>query len=555
MLARLTIQNYAIIDALEITFDSKLNIITGETGAGKSIIMGALGLILGERADPAVLRNKEKKCVIEGSFDVTGKKAIAAFLLEQELDGGDEVVLRREIATNGKSRAFVNDTPVTLNLLGELTRLLVDLHQQFDTLSIGEADFQRAVLDALAGNAALVEKYQTQFKQWNHYKTTLTALQEQQAQFNKEADYNRFQFQELEEAAFRPNELEEADVALKMMSHAEGVRSALARAADTLSLGDSPLAPQLKQVINQLQAVAAYHPQLPALLQRLQSTQIELQDIADDVERMADDVNTDPRRIEELNERISLGYRLQKKHGVNSTAELLRIRDELNNKLQAVLETGDRIAAAEKAMQEAWLALVQTAAALHTARLKQVKPLADKVNKLLVQVGMPNARLQVTVTAITPALTGADAVEFLFDANKSGQFQPVGKVASGGELSRLMLCIKSLVAKSLDLPTLIFDEIDTGISGEAARQVGLILKELATQRQVICITHQPQIAGRADAHYFVYKEVMKQSGKETVTTGIRTLNRSQRVDAIAKMIGGENPSAAAMANAQEMVDE
>ena len=555
MLARLTIQNYAIIDALEITFDSKLNIITGETGAGKSIIMGALGLILGERADPAVLRNKEKKCVIEGSFDVTGKKAIAAFLLEQELDGGDEVVLRREIATNGKSRAFVNDTPVTLNLLGELTRLLVDLHQQFDTLSIGEADFQRAVLDALAGNAALVEKYQTQFKQWNHYKTTLTALQEQQAQFNKEADYNRFQFQELEEAAFRPNELEEADVALKMMSHAEGVRSALARAADTLSLGDSPLAPQLKQVINQLQAVAAYHPQLPAILQRLQSAQIELQDIADDVERMADDVNTDPRRIEELNERISLGYRLQKKHGVNSTAELLRIRDELNNKLQAVLETGDRIAAAEKAMQEAWLALVQTAAALHTARLKQVKPLADKVNKLLVQVGMPNARLQVTVTAITPALTGADAVEFLFDANKSGQFQPVGKVASGGELSRLMLCIKSLVAKSLDLPTLIFDEIDTGISGEAARQVGLILKELATQRQVICITHQPQIAGRADAHYFVYKEVMKQSGKETVTTGIRTLNRSQRVDAIAKMIGGENPSAAAMANAQEMVDE
>ena len=555
MLARLTIQNYAIIDALEITFDSKLNIITGETGAGKSIIMGALGLILGERADPAVLRNKEKKCVIEGSFDVTGKKAIAAFLLEQELDGGDEVVLRREIATNGKSRAFVNDTPVTLNLLGELTRLLVDLHQQFDTLSIGEADFQRAVLDALAGNAALVEKYQTQFKQWNHYKTTLTALQEQQAQFNKEADYNRFQFQELEEAAFRPNELEEADVALKMMSHAEGVRSALARAADTLSLGDSPLAPQLKQVINQLQAVAAYHPQLPALLQRLQSTQIELHDIADDVERMADDVNTDPRRIEELNERISLGYRLQKKHGVNSTAELLRIRDELNNKLQAVLETGDRIAAAEKAMQEAWLALVQTAAALHTARLKQVKPLADKVNKLLVQVGMPNARLQVTVTAITPALTGADAVEFLFDANKSGQFQPVGKVASGGELSRLMLCIKSLVAKSLDLPTLIFDEIDTGISGEAARQVGLILKELATQRQVICITHQPQIAGRADAHYFVYKEVMKQSGKETVTTGIRTLNRSQRVDAIAKMIGGENPSAAAMANAREMVDE
>lgn len=555
MLARLTIQNYAIIDALEITFDSKLNIITGETGAGKSIIMGALGLILGERADPAVLRNKEKKCVIEGSFDVKGKKAIAAFLLEQELDGGDEVVLRREIATNGKSRAFVNDTPVTLNLLGELTRLLVDLHQQFDTLSIGEADFQRAVLDALAGNAALVEKYQTQFKQWHHYKTTLTALQEQQAQFNKEADYNRFQFQELEEAAFRPNELEEADAALKMMSHAEGVRSALARAADTLSLGDSPLAPQLKQVINQLQAVAAYHPQLPALLQRLQSTQIELQDIADDVERMADDVNTDPRRIEELNERISLGYRLQKKHGVNSTADLLRIRDELSNKLQAVLETGDRIAAAEKAMQEAWLALEQTAAALHAARLKQVKPLADKVNKLLVQVGMPNARLQVTVTGITPALAGADAVEFLFDANKSGQFQPVGKVASGGELSRLMLCIKSLVAKSLDLPTLIFDEIDTGISGEAARQVGLILKELAAQRQVICITHQPQIAGRADAHYFVYKEVMKQSGKETVTTGIRTLNRSQRVDAIAKMIGGENPSAAAMANAQEMVGE
>lgn len=554
MLTRLSIQNYAIIDALEIDFSSQLNVITGETGAGKSIIVGALGLILGQRADSSALVNKEKKCVIEGVFSAAGKKSIQRFLKENDPDnyredGEDEVVVRREIGSNGKSRAFINDTPVNLSQLNELSSLLVDLHQQFDTMEIGESNFQREVLDALAGHPSLLEEYQLAFRQWQRLKKETESLKQQQLQFNKEADYNRFQFTELEEAAFAEDELENIDAEIKMLTNSEGIKQALSKAYFELNDSETPMVQQLKILVNQLQPYASFHPDLSTVIQRLQSAQIEIQDIADDVDRISHHINYDPEKIEQLTERLSMGYKLQKKHGVNSTAGLLEIKIQLEEKLQAVLNIEETILQKDKELAVLEKSATQTAKKISDNRRKQIKPLEEKVNKLLAQVGMPNARLKVDINSTVLADAGMDAIEFLFDANKSGQFQPVRKVASGGELSRLMLCIKSLVAQSIDLPTMIFDEIDTGISGEAARQVGIILKELAAKRQVICITHQPQIAGKADAHYFVYKEIVK----NTVKTNIRQLTTDERITAIAKMLSGEKPTAAAMENAREMV--
>ena len=549
MLARLFIQNYAIIDELGIDFSNKLNIITGETGAGKSIIVGALGLILGTRADSAALVNKAKKCVIEGVFNTGNKKAVTSFLKENELDGDDEIVVRREIATNGKSRAFINDTPVNLSQLQQLSSRLVDLHLQFDTLEVGESDFQREVVDALAGNADLLEEYQLVFRKWQFVTKECDELKNQKQQFDKEADYNRFQFIELDEAAFKENELEEIDAELKLLSNSEGIKEALGKVYFELSESESPVPQQLKVLVNQLAAYSTYHPQLPELLQRLTSVQLELQDIAGDVDRISSTINFDPEKIEQLNERLSLGYKLQKKHGVNSSADLLALHKELEEKLQAVLNIDTAIQQKEKEADTLFAKATEIAKRLSAKRTKQAKRLEKNVNELLSQVGMPNAKLKVELKEATLNIAGTDTIEFLFDANRSGQFQPVRKVASGGELSRLMLSIKSLVAASIDLPSLIFDEIDTGISGEAAKQVGIIMKDLAANRQVICITHQPQIAGKADAHFFVYKEIVN----DAVKTNIRKLSTDERITTIAKMLSGEKPTAAAMENAREML--
>lgn len=550
MLSRLTIRNYAIIEQLEVDFSSRLNIITGETGAGKSIIIGALGLILGQRAESTVLKDKEKKCVVEGCFKGEGgDEQVIGFLKNNELDVNDELVVRREIAPNGKSRAFINDTPVNLNQLNQLSSLLVDLHQQFDTLELGESDFQREVLDALAGNFSLLKKYNKVFVAAQVSKSELDALKEQKLQFEKEFDYHQFQFSELEEAGFKENELEDLEQELKMLTNAEGIKNALAKAYHELEEAEEPLIRQLKTITNQLQQFAEMHPDLPGLVQRLQSSYIELQDIADETDRINNHVSSDAATMDKINERISLGYRLLKKHGVKTTNELLQIQATLNEKLQAVLNIDEAIAAAEKRYNELLGESEELAAKISSARKAQIKPLEQQVNKMLVQVGMPSAKLKVEVAKTRLNTYGFDEVVFLFDANKSNQFQPLRKVASGGELSRLMLCIKSLVAKSMNLPTLIFDEIDTGISGEAAKQVGAIMKELAATRQVMCITHQPQIAGKADAHYLVYKAMKN----DMVTTGVRLLDTDERIVAIAKMLSGEKPTAAALENAREMV--
>ena len=549
MLQKLTVKNYAIIDHLEIDFSGNLNIITGETGAGKSILMGALSLILGERADPGVLFDKSGKCVVEGMFKIK-KAQVAEFFQQHELDlEEDNLIIRREISAAGKSRAFVNDTPVNLSQLADLSGYLVDLHQQFDTLELEKSDFQRRVVDALVNKPEQLQQYQQQWQRYSQVQRSLKQLQEQRDSANKELDYNKFLLDELEEAAFTDNEIESLDAELKTLSHAEEIKNTLSKAVFQLKEDEQPVLQQLRQLQSSLQGLSGFQAELPGLAERLQSSYLELQDIADEIERINDGVQHDAARIEQVNERLTTGYRLMKKHAVQSTAALLEIKANLATRVESALNTDEQIAQLEKELGGLLQTLQKVADAITAQRKQQAEPFEKKVNALLAQIGMPNARLKVDIAAGQLQAYGQDNIEFLFDANKSGHFAPIRKVASGGELSRLMLCIKSLVAKSVALPTLIFDEIDTGISGEAAKQVGVILKDLAHAHQIICITHQPQIAGKANAHYFVYKE--SKGGK--VTTGVRLLSQEERINAIAQMLSGEKPTAAALENAREMV--
>ncbi|MEY2639645.1 MAG: repair protein RecN [Bacteroidota bacterium] len=549
MLRKLHIQNYAIIEELAIDFSVALNIITGETGAGKSILMGALSLILGERADTSVLLNNSKKCVIEGFFEISQNEAVNLFLKEQDIDVDIELVLRREIAPNGKTRAFINDTPVTLQQLKQLASLLVDLHQQFDTLELGEADFQREVLDALASNQALLKQYRDLFHALQNTRQHLADLKAQKQQFQKEKDYHQFLFDELDELRLQPNELENIEQELQLLSNTENIKTALGQVTEVLSNSDTPLVQQLKQLVHQLQAYRELHTQLPELISRLQASQIELQDIADELDSINDSVHMDEQRMQVINDRMAAGYKLLKKHQAQTTEELLNIQQNLSDKLQAVLAIDDEINAAEKEAARLLAAATELAQQLTKQRQSVVKNFVSEVNTRLHQVGMPNAAIQVNITPTDLQEDGADNIAYLFDANKSGRFESIRKVASGGELSRLMLCIKSLVAAHIDLPTMIFDEIDTGISGEAAKQVGMIMKQMAAKRQIICITHQPQIAGKAHAHFFVYKA----AEGDRIKTNIRLLTEDERITAIAQMLSGEKPTAAALANAREMI--
>ncbi|WP_212002427.1 DNA repair protein RecN [Chitinophaga sp. HK235] len=548
MLQRLIIKNYAIIDHLEVDFSGNLNVITGETGAGKSILLGALSMILGERADPGVLFDKTGKCVIEGFFKVK-KSQVAAFFERHELDLEEQLIIRREISASGKSRAFVNDTPVNISQLSELAACLVDLHQQFDTLELGNSDFQREVIDALVNKPAVLQQYNNVYQQYLQVQKKYKQLVDDRDQANKELDYNKFLLDELLEADFSPNEVEDLDNELQLLTHAEEIKNSLNKVYFQLKEDEQPLLQQLKQLQSSLQNIAAFHKDMPAVSDRMLSAYLELQDIAGDVERINDQVQYDAQRIELVNDRMALGYRLFKKHGVQTTDELLAIKDALSVKVDSVLNLDEQLASLEREQAQLHELLLKDAAVITEARQEQSAPFEVKVNALLSQVGMPNARLKVDIVQGELNPYGQDTIEFLFDANKSNQFAPVGKVASGGELSRLMLCIKSLVAQSVALPTLIFDEIDTGISGEAARQVGVILKDLARAHQIICITHQPQIAGKADAHYFVYKDAKA----EKVTTSVRLLSMEERIDKIAQMLSGERPTAAALENAREMV--
>ena len=549
MLTQLDIQNYILIDELQINLSSQLTVITGETGAGKSIIMGALGLILGDRADSSVCRNPEKKCVIEGTFTLPNKNNYTAFFEANDLDLADELIIRREINAQGKSRAFINDTPINLTELRQLTSQLVDLHQQFDTLTLGEMEFQRTVLDALANVHKDLETYQSSFFQWKADTKHLIELIEQKENFDQTVAYKSHLLEELTALDLQENELEQLELDLKFMEHAAEIKAQLAQSIHALDESDQPILQQIKQIAHNLESIAKYQNDFDPLLERLKAAQIELADIASELSTWQDKIDFDAAKIITIQERLSQGYHLQKKHKVQSTAALLEIQQTLSKDLEEVLHIDEAIETYTKKVATAEKALTELATHLSDKRNKQAAPFAKQVNHLLHQVGMPNAQLKVQLDKVPFNQFGIDKIDFLFDANNTDKFEPIKKVASGGELSRLMLCIKSLVGKSIDLPTMIFDEIDSGISGEPAKQVGLLLQELGQARQVLCITHQPQIAAKGQAHLYVYKA---QEGN-TTHTHVRTLAADERVIHIARMIGGDPPTKAAMEHAQELL--
>ena len=549
MLTKLEIQNYILIDHLTIDLSSGLSVITGETGAGKSIIMGALGLILGDRADSNVCRNAEKKCFIEGTFLLDNKENYLPFFEANELDLTAELIIRREISAQGKSRAFINDTPINLNELKQLTSQLVDLHQQFDTLTLGDTDFQRTVIDALANVQKDLTSYQTAFGAWKENEKQLNRYLIQKDEFEKTESYKQHLLEELAELNLQADELEQLEQSLKFLENAVQIKAQIDSSVQALEVADNPIVQQLKQITHSLEGIVKWQPAFEEVLSRLKATHIELADIASELASWQDKIDFDDKKIVEIQDRLSAGYSLQKKHKVQSTNELLSIQTQLETDLQAVLNLDETIAQLTKQVAAEAKKVTTLAANLSEQREMQIAPFTKNVNQLLHQVGMPNAKIKVTIEKVPLNMYGGDKIDILFDANNTNKFETIRKVASGGELSRLMLCIKSLVAKSVDLPTMIFDEIDTGISGEPAKQVGILLQNLGQNRQILCITHQPQIAGKGHTHLYVYKE---QKGANT-QTHMRTLNDSERVQHIALMIGGDPPSKSALDNAAELL--
>ena len=549
MLSKLEIHNYILIDQLSIDLSNQLSVITGETGAGKSIIMGALGLILGDRADSTVCRDASKKCFIEGTFSLSNKQTYQAFFTEHELDLTDEVIIRREINAQGKSRAFINDTPINLNELKQLTSQLVDLHQQFDTLTLGDTDFQRTVIDALAGVQKDLAQYQSVFHLWKDHQKQLAELISRRDEFEKTESYKKHLLEELATLQLKENELEQLEQELKFLENAVSIKAQIDQSIQVLESADNPIVQQLKQIANNLDPIVKWQPEFADLLNRLKAAQIELADVANELSSWQDKIDFDDKKLVLIQDRLSEGYSLQKKHKVQSTNELISIQQQLELDLTAVLSLDEEINQLTKQVQADEKQVVELATSLTQKRNKETAPFTKNVNQLLHQVGMPNAKIKVTIDEVAYNAYGKDKIDFLFDANNTQKFEPIKKVASGGELSRLMLCIKSLVAKSIDLPTMIFDEIDTGISGEPAKQVGLLLQGLGQARQVLCITHQPQIAAKGHAHLFVYKE---QKGTST-NTFLRALSANERVQHIALMIGGDPPSKSALENAKELL--
>jgi DNA repair protein RecN (Recombination protein N) len=549
MLQRLFVQNYAIISRLEVSFEQGMVVITGETGAGKSIIMGALSLTLGERADSSMVKDKSVKTIIEAVFSVPTTNNVIHLLKDAEIDIDDEVIVRREIQSNGKSRAFVNDTPVSLAQLQQFSSLLVDLHQQFDTLELGNQEFQRQLVDAKAGIMQEVADYGKTFQLFVQTQKKIASIRAAMMKADQEKEYKSFLLNELEELNWQLDEEKLLEEELTVLSNAEQIKASLARVSFGMSEGEQPLLSAVKNLVTQLQAVSKYHNQLPELLTRFDAAYVELKDIAGELDSILDSVAVDDERLDQVNQRLALAQRLVKKHGLVSSDQLLEVQSVLSNEMQQLSNAEEDLEKLEKELAIYQSKSVDLALNLNKHRKKVLPSLEKSANELLNRVGMPNAKLKIELEQSPLHQYGMDHVLFLFDANKSGKFEPISKVASGGELSRLMLVLKSLVAGSLEMPTLIFDEIDSGISGEAAKQVGVLMSELSAAHQLITITHQPQIAAMANQHLFIYKQEVEGS----IATNVRTLSEEERVFTIAQMMAGVNPSEAVLATAREMM--
>jgi len=551
MLQSLRIKNYAIIDAIDIRFDARMNIITGETGAGKSILVGALGLILGERADSKILNNNNEKCVVEAEFSIAPER-FAAFFEEHELDADTTTILRREVSPQGKSRAFINDTPVTIQTLKLLAEKLVNLHNQHETLELVQSGFQLSVVDWVANTGKKLQDYKSTYHKYRIVGKQLEALTAQVTGALSEADFIQFQLNELSQAKLQSGEQEALEQEQGALSNAESIKRTLLKCVSILSENEGSAIEQIAESIQQLKPVKLYSNLLGELNIRLQSTYEELKDVASELSTLMEETSLDPEKLQEVEDRINLIYKLQKKHQVNTIDELIQIQSQLELKLSAVDTDQHQLKQLKAEALQLEKELLQKANELHSMREKVLRSFQNSVTVLLTKVGMPSASFKVDIQQLPSSHlneNGCTDVKFMFTANKGYAHKEIKEVASGGELSRLMLCIKSLVADAADLPTLIFDEIDSGISGDVAMKVGEIMKQLTKHHQLITITHLPQIARTADKHLFIYKE----HNTERTVTRIKELSADERITEVAKMLSGSKPSEASLTNARELI--
>ncbi|HQV96821.1 MAG TPA: DNA repair protein RecN [Saprospiraceae bacterium] len=551
MLRKLEIQNYAIIDKLEIDFPTGLTIITGETGAGKSILLGALGLIMGKRADTKVLFDQERKCFVEATFAIADYQ-LHEYFTEEGLDYDDELIIRREIAPGGKSRAYINDSPVTLDILTTLTENLIDIHQQFDTLDIQKPVFQLRIIDALAGNKNVLEQYSNLYKDYRQTCQKLELLKEKNRNAQQEVEFLNFQIAEFDQADLKPNEQDELEMQLQKLTSAEDIIKNCSAIVQAVEEGENAILGQLQFISNQFGSIKNLDKNFSDIYDRLLSVREELMDISKDASRISDSTEYDAAAIETTTTRLNIINRLQKKHGVITMDDLLKTQAEIKDKLNKFGDLTSDIENLELEISKKERSLKELAQVLSQARKKVIPSLEKDVHNLLTDLSMNHAYIKVQTGVLSSfSNSGLDDISILFAPNKGSDFLPLKDTASGGEMSRLTLIIKSLVAGALTLPTLIFDEIDAGVSGDIAGKMGEILNNLANKHQIIAITHSPQIAAKAMSHYWVYKN----DTESRTVTAMRQLDQGERVYEIAKMLSGNPPTEAAKANARELIGQ
>lgn len=550
MLKSLFIQNFVLIDSLDITFDKGLSVITGETGAGKSIILGALSLVLGSRADGKSIKKDSEKCIIEATFDIS-LYGLDEFFLENDLEyDAFNCILRRELFASGKSRAFVNDSPVSLNVLKTLGSRLIDIHSQHQNLLLGDNRFQLKVTDVMADNQILLILYKKEYSRYISLKRELKEQTEQAVQSRKEEDYIRFQLEQLIDSRLISGEQEELEQELETLSHAEEIKGSLYKITEILQ-GDEGGALQLiKSALSTASSIERYYPKAKETVERLRSAYLDLNDLSADTDSQQDDVEFSPERLEWVNERLNDLYSLQQKHRVNTVDELIAIRHNYEKQLSFIDSFDEQIEFINKQLSESRKELLEQANVISAQRQAAAKHISSRLVQMVMPLGMPNTRFVVSVTPKPePDSDGMDEINFMFSANKSGELQPVAQTASGGEISRLMLCIKAMIAGTTALPTIIFDEVDTGVSGDIADKMGDIMQELGNKMQVFTITHLPQIAAKGKEHYFVYK----QDTADRTITQLKILTPNERIKEIARMLSGAALTDAAMANARELL--
>jgi len=549
MLTHLIIKNYALIKHLELSPSAHLNVITGETGAGKSIMLGAMGLLLGNRADTKALWDENEKCVTEGTFDLAAYKLKELFESE-DLDYQDHTVIRREISPNGKSRAFINDTPVTLEVMRKVGNRLMDIHSQHETLELGNKSFQLELVDSFAANSKLKDDYGQAWKKFLLAQNEYNALLIESETLKKESDYILFQLEELRKANLEDGELEKLEAALKIMEHAEEIKTIFNSILEQFGRSELAVTSSLGSIKSQLQSIASFSPDYERLFQRFESARIELNDILQELEESEEKIEFDPLQTEQTKDRLSVLYQLLQKHRMKEVSQLINLREELELKAAKTKNLDALLVQSKQTLTHLETLLHQAADTLSKSRQKVFAPLSKHLTALLKELGMPDTQLLVEHTTVSPGQRGIDSIEILFTANKGMPARPLAQVASGGEFSRLMFSIKYVMAEKTALPTLILDEIDSGVSGEIAIRLGNRMKEMAQRHQIISISHLPQIASKADVHFFVFKD---NSSKRTMTS-IKQLTYEERVSEIAQMIGGENPSSKVLENAREMLD-